>query len=759
VNRLDLRIQHIAHICHFHLSWGQGQQLSAQVSYPDGVIRCYDIWRQAYQQFYRQFRARPGVSGITNLPAVNWRSRLVDAEANLLNQFQGWMNQAELLPIRAAIAKFAHTSSTEDTSIDLFLTCDASLERLPWETWNVGQEFPLKRTVRLSRTPSMIHQPSTLPQKRSKLRILAILGDDTGLNFQTEQHSLKQIQKFAEVHFEGYQANQDNRQLRSKIRRAIADPIGWDILFFAGHSNETTLTGGELGIAPGETLTIQEIEPDLQIAKQQGLQFAIFNSCQGLRIAQALINLGLSQVVVMREPIHNAVAQQFFQQFVQHISQYQDAHTAVLSTCHDLKHDPNLTYPSSDWIASIFRHPGATLPQLRPTGWAIWQQQWLPTRWEAAVLGCLATMSLLNPVQEALLNQRLHVQAIYRQLTGQIPSNPPPVRLIAIDKKSLDVAQIQRRSPLPWGYLAQVIKQLAPKQPQVIGIDYLLDEPMLQKPSDIVALKNEVRSLVENHRSRLVFASILDGDDELGVHPAIDIQMPQWATQGYTDSADWFLPLPRAGQLCGNLCPFTYRLAIAHTPHPSPLQTFPLTEVSREFRQFWLQPIFDFSIPPDRIYERTPAYRLWERNSLPHRQNLSRQVILIASDRYAGAGLDDQTPDHSQSPYAVRYWTPRNQPTRATLTGGELSAYAIHHLIYQRLVVPIPDLWMVLVAVLVSKRLTQIKSRSMLYPMLIGIGVYSAVSLQLFISSALLIPIVFPIAAIVLYRLPSFWRK
>jgi hypothetical protein len=36
--------------------------------------------------------------------------------------------------------------------------------------------------------------------------------------------------------------------------------------------------GGELGIAPRETLTIQEIEPDLQLAQQQGLQFAIFNN-------------------------------------------------------------------------------------------------------------------------------------------------------------------------------------------------------------------------------------------------------------------------------------------------------------------------------------------------------------------------------------------------------------------------------------------------------------------------------------------------
>ncbi len=406
----------------------------------------------------------------------------------------------------------------------------------------------------------------------------------------------------------------------------------------------------------------------------------------------------------------------------------------------------------------MFRHPGATLPQLRPTGWALWRRQWLPTRWEVGVLSSLAILSVLFPVQDALLNQRLYGQAVYRQLTGQIPQNSPPVRLIAIDKKSLDVAQIQRRNPLPWGYLTQVLQQLAPDQPQVIGIDYLLDEPTLQKAGDVVAIREAVRSLVANHRARFVLASILDADHELGVHPDIGIQMPQWATQGYTDAADWFLPLPRAGQTCDRLCPFTYRLAIAQSPRPFQ-QTFPLTEWSRDWGQFWLQPIFDFSIPPDRIYDRMPAYRLWERPYARQRQLAPPPVILIASDRYAGAGLDDHTPDHSAAPAAVRYWAPRNQPSRATMTGGELSAYAIHHLLTQRLVVPIPDLWMLLLGAIVAKRLTQIKSRRIGYPVLIGTVLYSVVSYQIFISGALLLPIVFPIAAIGLYCLPSLWRK
>lgn len=765
MSRLNLDVQHTDQICRFHLRWGQGQQLVAQIASPDAVFQCYKTWQHAYQRFYRQFRARPGVSGISGLPAINWRSRLVEAEAELLTQFHTWLNQTELLPIRAAIAKAAYTDSARVDSppVDLFLTCEATLERLPWETWNLEAEFPLKQPVRIARTPANIRQPSTPPQRRSKLRILAILGDDTGLDFQGERQVLKQTRHFAEVHFEGYQANQDNRQLRAKIRQAIADSLGWDILFFAGHSNETSLTGGELGIAPGETLAIQEIESDLLIAKQRGLQFAIFNSCQGLAIAQALINLGLSQVVVMREPIHNQVAQQFFQQFIRHISLYQDAHTAVLSACQDLKRD---SYPSSYWIPSLFRHPGTTLPQLRPTGWSVWKQQWLPTRWEAAVLTSLAVLSLMNPVQNSLLDQRLQVQAVYRQATGQIPQNVPPVRLIAIDKNSLDRAQIQRRNPLPWGYLARVLNQLATYQPQVIGIDYLLDEPAIQTKSDIVALRNAVRSLITNHQSRITFASILEGDRELGVHPKIGIPQPNWGVQGYTNSPDWFVPLPRSGQPCEALCPFTYRLAIALAQTSADLpallatQTLSITEFSRELRQFWLQPIFDFSIPPDRIYERTAAHELWQPHGLQNITNLRQQVILIASDRYAEAGLDDQIKDQILSPSAVKYWTPPTQPTRPALTGGELSAYAIHHLVQRHFVIPIPDLWMVLVAAVLGKRLTQVRSPRLLPSVLLGgIGLFGALSLQIYISGSLLVPFVFPTTTIALYLVPSFRSK
>ncbi|MEL7143968.1 MAG: CHAT domain-containing protein, partial [Cyanobacteria bacterium J06573_11] len=49
----------------------------------------------------------------------------------------------------------------------------------------------------------------------------------------------------------------------------------------------------------------------LKKACQRGLQLAIFNSCDGIGLAQHLSDLALPQMIVMREPVCDAIAQTF----------------------------------------------------------------------------------------------------------------------------------------------------------------------------------------------------------------------------------------------------------------------------------------------------------------------------------------------------------------------------------------------------------------------------------------------------------------
>ncbi|MCY7320348.1 MAG: CHAT domain-containing protein [Phormidesmis sp. CAN_BIN36] len=386
--RFRLKVQKIEQICLFELAWGQSQQLVATLNYPPLLAERYQDWRRIYLSFYKtaeiplfSTNSPPAHSPLNDLlddslrgwtiatgqlTSANWHTKLVEAEIKLLNEFHHWLRSAELFEIRATLARASQEMSSDrhPQNLDLFLTCTPiELARLPWETWEIGADFAATGTIRIVRTPATIRSDAdaVMRQPRSRVRILAILGDDTGLNFQTDREAVRSLFPVAAVTFVGWQPGQTATEVKAQIRDAIAAEPGWDVLFFAGHSNETEVVGGELTIAPNVSIPICDIAPQLTAAKERGLQVAIFNSCSGLHIAEFLIDLGFSQVAVMREPIHNRVAQEFLVQFLRGLANRQDVHDSLLAACRSLRLEKNLTYPSAYLVPSLFCHPNASL--------------------------------------------------------------------------------------------------------------------------------------------------------------------------------------------------------------------------------------------------------------------------------------------------------------------------------------------------------------------------------------------------------------
>lgn len=273
-----------------------------QVNYPTALTQLYEEWQRAYLSFYRSehMRGRTVGGGIATL-TVDWHAELVKAETKLMYEFHRWLRSVELYEIRAQIAQASQElvkANPETTqAVQIFLTCaPIELARFPWEAWELGTEFATTGTIQIIRAPLNIAAESATQHKkpqRGRTRILAILGDDTGLNFEADRQAVRSLLR-ADVQFVGWQPEQTPSQAIGQITDAIASEEGWDVLFFAGHSNETQMTGGELGIAPGVSISISEIAPQLVAAKKRGLQVAIFNSCSGLSIADALIDMGMT---------------------------------------------------------------------------------------------------------------------------------------------------------------------------------------------------------------------------------------------------------------------------------------------------------------------------------------------------------------------------------------------------------------------------------------------------------------------------------
>ena len=167
----NLFIQSDGKTCRFRLTWGEGQSIAAEVTHPDIVFKSYEIWQIAYLNYYRSFRARVRASGTLPLPVMDWRSKLIEAETELLDSFQFWLSQATLLPIRVEITQALQQGSTE-----LFITCESpDLDRLPWEIWNQSREFNSSYDFRIARQPATIRSQAGKPTKRSRLRVLVIL--------------------------------------------------------------------------------------------------------------------------------------------------------------------------------------------------------------------------------------------------------------------------------------------------------------------------------------------------------------------------------------------------------------------------------------------------------------------------------------------------------------------------------------------------------------------------------------------------------
>jgi hypothetical protein len=811
---MHLKVQQIHQVCRFELSWGQGQQLAATLDYPTEVVQRYQTWQRAYLSFYKtvespivplgggtELRGRSIASG-SFTPVVDWHARLVEAETELLQGLHRWLRQGDLFEIRAALA--------QSGCGEVWLTCTPiELARLPWEAWEIGADLALAEPVRLVRVPATIRAESAPLRRRGRARILAILGDDTGLNFAADRSAVSALARMAEVQFVGWQPGQTAVEVKEAIRQAIAEERGWDLLFFAGHSAETEVTGGELAIAPGVSLQIRELAGLLSQAQSRGLQFALFNSCSGLAIAESLIDLGLSQVAVMREPIHNRVAQEFLRLFLHHLAAHRNVQESLQLACQFLRLEKNLTYPSAYLLPSLFCRPGAEWFRLPRLDWRHRLRQVLPSRWQAIALTACATLSLVPPVPTTLLHQRLWTQALYRHTTGQVPpATPPPIVLVQIDDASIRRdPRIANPNPINRRYLAALVDRLAQRQARVVGIDYLLDRPV----GDEKVLSQSLRQAVSQHQTWFVFGAPFSNFDQENLFAPSPVSDRNWSLQGYSAILPEQVTLPYPEEDCRAACPFGYLLALLHTSSPPPPQVMSQTDSRSQLTTAiaaaapqnpqlqavqrsrlsplsatvydtlglpWFEPIVDYSLPPDRIYRRLAAWRLLEQpQDLP---DLRHQIVIVAAGGYGEAGgVKPQQVDYYPVPAAVEFWRDRlplgngaasfaqgrsqNSPNYLpVLTGGEVHAYTLHHVLNQRLVVPIPDLLLLgLAGVLgrvLSDRVGQRKGRWVL-GLTAATGVYGLVGLQLFISAAVLLPWLLPSSLVWLMVCPRLKKS
>lgn len=501
--------------------------------------------------------AQPIQSAAANLAACDRAGRL------LADRFNHWLRQPSLLPLREAWLEILRP---EDELRVILQTQDRDLQRLPWHQWDLLERYP-KAEIALGNLGYDPAKAAIAPQASEAIapsqpfvKILAILGDSSGIDVQSDRELLEQLPG-ADVTF-----------LVEPRRSELSDQLWqqpWRILFFAGHSSGAD-GEGRFRINEQEMLTLEQLKFGLKRAVAQGLQLAIFNSCDGLGLAQELAYLGLPQLIVMREPVPDRVTQAFLKYFLSAYGGGAAFYPAVREARERLQAMEG-EFPCATGLPMIFQNPAAvplswrsltgqpeTLIQARTV---LNPQSWSKQLAKVAAASLVATVSILG-IRHIGWLQSFELKA-YDHLLQLRPQEPPDSRLLIIEVTEADVQAQRDEQPqgsLSDTSLSKLLTLLNQHGPVAIGLDIYRDYPTRnQKLNEQLAESDHLIAVCRTRQAKASGVAPLPG---LGIER-------QGFSNGVVDSDQvvrrhLLAATPPANSACGSSYAFSTQLALRY---------------------------------------------------------------------------------------------------------------------------------------------------------------------------------------------------
>ena len=464
-------------------------------------------WQQHYHGLNANSRIQPQqiiYGGSVNRLEDCWRSA-----AELHQQMSRWLSSESF---RRLDLRLRESLSRHESIRVLLRTQDPLLRRLPWHLWDFVERY-VKTEVALSAPVAERIDVESSAELSQSVKILAVLGSSENIDIQADRQFLTALPN-AEISF-----------LVEPSRQAITQQLWeqpWDILFFAGHSS-TKGDRGLIYINPQESLSLEELKYGLKQAISKGLQLAIFNSCDGLGLAQSLESLHLPQMIVMREPVPDHVAQAFLKSFLAAFSSGKSLYLSVREAREQLQSIED-RFPCATWLPIICQNStecpptwqsliGERSPDLlgQSSPYPPFQLPPLTTGvtdvarriagrfvrsvhriWMVFLISLLVTTGLVSSFATTRL-QPLEL-AIYDRMMQQRPKEGSDIRLLIIEITEADIAVqkengelLQRQSLSSQSYgqtfetslsdssLSRLLETLEQYEPRVIGLDLYRD--------------------------------------------------------------------------------------------------------------------------------------------------------------------------------------------------------------------------------------------------------------------------------------------
>lgn len=494
----------------------QSRQITGSLPTAPDILDLYRRWQLLYELLYQArsltIRSRQSEpidedieiddSDVTHVCDADF----YEVSQELQNRIDTWLDSEGFSDISRQLYK--QLDSAQEIRV-IIQTEDNQLRKLPWYTWRFFRDYPLAE-VSLS---SLNFEPGKAAQNSAKqVRILAILGDSAGIDIEADKRLLEKLKDAQTVFLVEPQ--------RRKLNEQLWDSQGWDILFFAGHSSTQADGGsGQIYINPTESLTIAQLKNALNEAIARGLQLAIFNSCDGLGLARQLADLHIPQMIVMREPVPDLVAQEFLKYFLTEFAGGRSFDLAVRKARERLQGIEG-EFPGASWLPVTFQNPAEVPPNWNdflnepesPTDSSQPIRQPTPTSpqpigqstptssrqrglWRV-LLASLAVTGLVMGGRAFGLLQSWELKA-FDQLVRLRPNERQDSRLLVVAITESDFQlpeQKSRKGSLSDLALARLLEKLESYQPRAIGLDIYRDFPVdPNQPELATRLKNSNR--------------------------------------------------------------------------------------------------------------------------------------------------------------------------------------------------------------------------------------------------------------------------
>jgi CHASE2 domain-containing sensor protein len=443
---------------------------------------------------------------VTNISSMEF-NKLCD---ELKNKINTWLNSITFVNIEQKIR--TNLNSTEEIQVIIQTDTD-EVRRLPWNLWDFFDDY-LNAVVCLS-MPEFERIEINPKPRSNQLRILAILGNSENIDTQEDRRILE--------HLPGAKTTFLVEAQRQELDLMLWDKKGWDILFFAGHSSsQVNGETGEIYINRHDSLTIEQLKNGLKTAISRGLRLAIFNSCDGLGLATQLASLHIPQMIVMREPVPDLVAQRFLKFFLSAFCECKSFYLAVREAGERLQ-GLEAEFPCASWLPVICQNPTAA-----PLVWSSPSQKSQNPNYSRLPLGRILPVILSTSLALATtimggrslgLLQSWELAAFDSMMRSR-PDEAKDNRILIVEITEADVqaqdAVERGGASLSDSALAQLISKLEQYHPRVIGLDIYRENPVKPEYTDLA-------KWMKTSSKFIGVCKVSEGDKNPGVPPPSDV--------------------------------------------------------------------------------------------------------------------------------------------------------------------------------------------------------------------------------------------